>query len=182
LDRKMPSSEKDRAYLEAAIPELKDYLLSDEVYWPVTARGYELPRLTIGGLLLAQARLEARGGRIESLVTQLGALRSQWRVAWETKAGRGFQSRLRLWGNYLTDYRHNPEGNADAYPHEVSNRVMLQLLLAELPAPASEREDLAPLDGALQAGFVPGEFMWESDLQSGFPREDYWFLYGKLRT
>ena len=124
--------EKDKAYLEAGIPELGDYLLSNELYWPITARGYDLPRLTIGGILLAQSYLEARGERIESFVVQLDAVRSKWRVAWETKAGREVQARMRLWSNYLADYSQNPEGHADVYPHEVRYRVMLHLLLAEL--------------------------------------------------
>jgi 23S rRNA (uracil1939-C5)-methyltransferase len=28
----------------------------------------------------------------------------------------------------------------------------------------------------------PGDFIWDPALQSGFPREEYWFLYGKLRS
>ena len=178
----MSSVEKDKAYLEASIPELEAYLLSNELYWPITARGYDLPRLTIGGILLARARLGARGERIESLVTQLDAVHSKWRVAWEKKASRGFQARFRLWSNYLKDYRQNSEGNADAYPSEVSNRVMLQLLLAELPAPPSEAGALSQLDRTLRASFVSGDFIWETDLQPGFPREEYWFLYGNLRS
>ena len=178
----MTSLENDRAYLEAGIPELGDYLLSKELYWPVTARGYNLPRLTVGGILLAQTRLEARGEHIEGLTMQLDGLRSKWRTAWETKAGREFQSRFGLWNNYLADYRHNPESHADAYPHEVRYRAMLQLLLDELSAPPPEREGLSQLDGVLRASFVPGEFIWEADLQRGFPREVYWFLYGKLKS
>ncbi len=176
----MTSPEKDRAYLEAGIPELEDYLLSNELYWPVTARVYDLPRLTIGGLLLAQTRLEARRERIEALVAQLDAVRSKWRAAWETKAGREFRSRFGLWSNYVADYRHNPEEYADAYPHEVRYRAMLQLLLAELPAPPAEQESLSRLDGVLRASFSPGDFIWEVDLLPGFSREVYWFLYGKL--
>lgn len=179
----MSSAEKDRAYLEAGIPQLEDYLLSDELFWPITARGYDLPRLTIGGLLLAKARLEARGEQIEALFARLDAVRLKWRVAWETKAGREFQSRFGLWGNYLTDYRQNPEGHADSYPHEVRNRAMLQLLMAELPAKLPEREALPALDGALRSSMIPGgDFVWDPDLQPGFPREEYWFLYGKLRS
>jgi len=176
------SLEKDKAYLEAGIPELDDYLLSDELYWPITARGFDLPRLTIGGILLAKARLEARGERIESLVTQLKAVRSKWKVAWETKAGREVQARIRLWGNYLSDYRHNPEGHADAYAHEVRNRVMLHLLLAELPAPPPEQEEMSRLEAVLRANLIPGDFIWEDDLSPGFPRDVYWFLYGKLKS
>lgn len=178
----MTSLEKDRAYLEAGVPELERYLLSDELYWPISARGYNLPRLTIGGVLLTKQQLEARGERIESLMAQLDGVRSKWRVAWETKASREFGARMRLWSNYLTDYRQNPEGHADAYPHEVRYRVMLQLLMAEIHVQPSEQDTVSRLDGLLRANLTTGEFIWESDLQDGFPREVYWFLYGKLRS
>jgi hypothetical protein len=176
----MTSTEQDKAYLEAGIPELEAYLLSKELYWPISARGYSLPRLTIGGLLLAQARLEARGEHIESHLPRLYGVRSKWRAAWETKAGREVGARMRLWSNYLADYRQNPEGHADAYPHEVRYRVMLHLLLAELPAPPAEQNVLTQLDGTLRARLSPGDFIWETDLEAGFPREVYWYLYGKL--
>ena len=177
----MITAEKDKAYLEAGIPELGDYLLSKELYWPISTRGFDLPRLTIGGILLALARLEARGERIESLVAQLDGVHSRWRVAWETKAGREVEARMRLWSNYLADYHQNPEQHADAYPHEVSFRVMLHLLVAELPAPPPEQEALSQLDGMLRTNLEASDFIWESDLDAGFPREVYWFLYGKLR-
>jgi hypothetical protein len=178
----MSSIEKDKTYLEAGISELDDYLLSQELFWPISARGFSLPRLTIGGILLAKARLEARNERIESLIAQLDAVRSKWQVAWETKAGREFRSRFGLWSNYLADYRHNPENNVDAYPHEVRYRVMLQLLLDELTAPPPENEGLIQLDSVLRTSLSPGEFIWDVDLQSGFPREVYWYLYGKLKA
>ena len=63
----MTPVEKDKSYLEASISELETYLLSQELYWPISARGFDLPRLTIGGILLTQARLEACGERIEAL-------------------------------------------------------------------------------------------------------------------
>jgi len=178
----MTTTEKDKAYLEAGIPELGDYLLSKELYWPISTHGYDLPRLTIGGILLAQARLDAHGERIESLVAQLDGVRSRWRVAWETKAGREVGARMRLWSNYLADYRQNPEQHADAYPHEVRYRVMLHLLLAELPAPPPEQEALSQLDGLLRINLEASDFIWEPDLDAGFAREVYWFLYGRLRS
>lgn len=176
----MPPIENDKTYLEAGIPELGDYLLSKELYWPIGAREYTLPRLTIGGTLLAQARLEARGEQIASLMMQLDGVRSKWRVAWETKASREVQARMRLWSNYLADYRHNPEGHADAYPHEVRYRVMLHLLLSELPAPPPEQDSLSQLDKMLRTKLISGDFIWDADLGAGFPREVYWYLYGKL--
>lgn len=177
----MTSTEQDKVYLEAGIPELGDYLLSKELYWPISARGYSLPRLTIGGILLAQTRLEARRERFESLVAQLDGVRSKWRVAWETKSGREVGARMRLWSNYLADYRHNPENHADAYPHEVRYRVMLHLLSAELPEPTAESESLSQLDDMLLAKLITGDFIWEAELGAGFPRAVYWYLYGKLK-
>ena len=177
----MSSIKTDTVYLEAGIPELGDYLLSKELYWPISARGYTLPRLTIGGLLLAQARLEARRERIGSLVAQLDGVRSKWRVAWETKAGREVGARMRLWSNYLADYRHEPESHADAYLHEVRYRVMLHLLLAELPMPPAEQESISQLDDMLRTKLITGNFIWEAELGAGFPRAVYWYLYGKLK-
>ena len=174
--------EKDKAYLEAGVPELGDYLLSKELYWPISARGFTPPRLTIGGLLLAQARLEAHGERIESPVAQLDGVRTKWRVAWEEKTCREVGARMRLWSNYLADYRHNPYQHADAYPHEVGYRVMLHLLMAELPISPAEQAALSQLDETLRTSLIPGDFTWEAGLEAGFPREVYWYLYGKLRS
>jgi len=175
----MTAVEKDKAYIEAGIPELEDYLLSNELYWPISSHRSSLPRLTIGGVLLAKARLEARGEWIGSLVMELDRIRGKWRVAWEKKAGREFDSRMRLWGNYLTDYIHSPENHADAYEYEIRYRVMLQLLLAELSSQHGEQEALSQLDQMLRAQFLPSDFIWDPDLAGGFPREVYWYLYGK---
>lgn len=177
----MYAVEKDRAFLEAGIPELNDYLLSQELYWPLTARGYSLPRLTIGGLLLSLARLQAAGQRSVALEARLDGVRSRRRVAWETKAGREVRARCGLWQAYLADYRHSPEGHADAYPQEVRYRVMLDLLLAELPSQPAQAELISQLDGVLRANWIPGGFVWEDGLQAGFPRAAYWYLYGRLK-
>jgi len=179
---KMTSAEKDKTYVEAGIPELEDYLLSDELYWPITARGFTLPRLTIGGILLAKARLEARNEQIDSMTARLEVVRSKWRAAWEAKAGREVQARMRLWGNYLSDYRQNPEGHADAYPHEVRYRVMLHLLINELSAPPPEQKELVQLDSLLRVNLISSGFIWETELQAGFSRGVYWYLYGKLKS
>jgi hypothetical protein len=172
---------KDIAYLEAGVPELKDYLLSDELFWPLSARGVELPRLTVGGLLLVQMRLEAGGDQIETLRSQLERIRLKWRVAWEKKAGREIQARIRIWGNYLADYRKNPEEFIDAYSFEVRNRVMLQLLFPQVSAFREQKQALSDLDSLLRRNFSPNGFIWEMHLQDRFTREVYWYLYGRLR-
>lgn len=178
----MDFTPRETAYLQAGVPELKEYLLSRQIYWPVSARGYDLPRLTLGGLLLASRRLAAVGAPVESLVTQMEAVRSGWRVAWENKAQLEFKARFRLWKNYLMETRQDPEEHAGAYPHEVRYRVMLQLLDGELPVHPEEDQALSALDKVLRSLLAPGPFVWESELQEAFPSGVYWYLYGKLST
>lgn len=173
---------KDKAFLEASLPDFEDYLLSDELLWPVTARGQVLPRLTIGGALLARARLEAAGEQIESLFTGLDIVRSKWRVAWEKKASHESGMRTRLWRNYLEDYRRDLYQLAGQYRHEVRTRVMIHYLLIELHNTPPEGELLDSLDGMLKKYFIPGAFIWDAKLQNGFPPEVFWFLYGTLKS
>jgi hypothetical protein len=178
----MDSFAKDTAYLQAGIPELEAYLLSREIYWPLSTNRSDLPLLTLGGLLLAQARLSISSQPIQGLSAHLEAVRSSWWVAWETKAGSEFRARFALWKNFLTDYGSNPEEHASAYPYEVRTRVKLHLLDEQLPAHPDEWDALSQLDNGLKTALVPSSFLWEPALQEVFPSEVYWYLYGKLRT
>jgi hypothetical protein len=36
------------------------------------------------------------------------------------------------------------------------------------------------MDRYLAAVLLPGAFIWDAALQPGFPREDFWYLYGAL--
>ncbi len=173
---------KETAYLQAGIPDLKDYLLSEELYWPITARGLQLPRLTIGGLLLSQKRLAGAGQHLPSLDAQLESIRSGRLAAWEHKARREFKARFGLWQNYIADYQHAPEQHAEAYPQEVRYRVMLHLLREELSGEPEEQQALAQLDSLLRNALVPTEFIWGGGIQGAFPAEVYWYLYGNLKT
>jgi hypothetical protein len=59
---------------------------------------------------------------------------------------------------------------------------MLHLLLDELPASLPEQKELSQLDSLIRVNLISGDFIWEADLQPGFPREVYWYLYGKLKS
>ncbi len=174
----MTSADQDLQFLTESLPQLQDYLLSTELYWPLTG---SLPRLTPGSLLLALARMSAIQPRAaEKAREQLDVVCAQWRVAWEKKAAREMANRLRLWSNFLSDYRSVPEQHADGYPQEVRGRVILQLLLAEAPD-APEKSSLQELDVLLKLRLISGGFIWEAALQPAFPQGEFWFLYGKLR-
>lgn len=189
----MPSYEYDIRYLEAGTELLEKYLLSKEIYWPIGASAPpgepDLPRLTLGGLLLALARAHATARTADQeeqvfrLETRLNEIITKWRVAWEQKVAQEFRSRINLWRDYLEEYRQNPEGNADRYSYEVQRRVMLDLLKDESAnIQPADRELLSALDQLLRAVLMPGEFVWDQNLAPGFPRDRFWYLYGRLKT
>ena len=181
----------DLRYLRAGIENLESYLLSDELYWPVDARAQAgepaFPNPTLGSLLLAQGRLQAREQTLEqetqliALLSRLEQLRVHWRSAWRKKVERSLRSRLTLWSNFMDDYRRAPEANADRYPYEVTRRVMIDLLQAELDwvLPA-DQELLAKLDAFINTFLVRGDCIWDPALANGFPPQRYWYLYGRL--
>ena len=119
----MPTPKQDQNYIEKSIPELKNYLLSDILFYPMG----QLPRLTIGGLLLTQKRLKA-GNLGTHLNPKLATIKRKWYAAWTKKSATELDARLRLWRSYLNDYRNKPEDYAADYKHEVRLRVMLELL------------------------------------------------------
>ncbi len=187
----MPTLDDDLTYLQLASESLEDFLLSGDLYWPLAGQytGH-LPRLSLGGLLLASRRVRAHSAaqeakaRGEDAERVIGVLRTRWRVAWERKARREFEARLRQWAAYLDDYRDNPEAHASYYPYEVRLRVMLDLLAEEVgpdTLPQQERAMYEGLDVLLRAVLVPGAFIWDEALQGGFPAERFWYLYGRLR-
>jgi len=188
----MSSVESDLGYMRAASTILRDFLLSKEVYWSLgsapPAGEPTYPQLTLGGILLAQKRLQARKDDPEvieeysRLESELQVIQLKMRVSWEKKAEREFSARLRLWRDFLEEYRSQPENHSDRYAYEVTRRVMLGFLQPfSRDLPLAEIELLQGLDQLLQAVFIPGKFVWEADLMNSFPESRYWYLYGSMR-
>lgn len=185
----MPA-ESDLIFLRAAVPDLRDYILSNELYWTLRpgARmpgGSAVPQLTIGNLLLAQARLAAieatpeENLELANLSRQVQAVREEWLANWGQKAGREFSSRLNLWQQYLRELRGDGRAQSAYFAREVRNRAILTLLAAELrpEVPAAEKEQLAMLDTILRGLTTSAEFAWEPELARAFPPETFWYLY-----
>lgn len=183
----MSTLEYDLNYLQAGIPELQAYLLSHEIYWPLglsaPAGERPYPRMTLGWMMLFLARAERRNAsRVAPLRQQLDTTRAQWLTAWRKKATQEFSSRLKLWTNFLNEYR-DDKINANQYAYEIQRRVILQLLLTEADEiPQAERDLLQSLDSFLRAVLEPGAFLWDPELAPAFPQETYWYLYGTLPT
>jgi len=188
----MSATAYELGYLKACIEILDAYLLSNELYWTMGASPPAgepaFRQLTLGGLLLNEKRLQAR--RLlpaqemerQECVTGLQHAIAQHRVAWERKASREYQARLKLWANFLNEYRDDPENHVDRYAYEVERRVMLQLLDPfARDVHRAEQELLGSLDRLLSAVFIPGTFIWEADVTEAFEPGAYWYLYGGLR-
>ena len=187
----MDKVEDNLRYQEGGVEVLEDYLLSSEMFWaigtPAAEEGVELPRLTMGGLLLAWALVRASPRspeqelRFTGVDMQIEALRKKWRVAWGRKCQHSFHPRLMMWRNFLEEYRAEPKENAGRYPHEVRWRLMLHLLQKDAqPIGQAELGLLSTLDSLLRHVLRSGAFVWEADQAGGFPPEEYWYLYGYL--
>lgn len=187
----------DLASATAMAGELEPYLLSKELYWPLTAASpvpfLSLPRLTLGGLFLALARLRAAEKALTA--DQLASLhkaqlileqvRSQWAAAMDRKMVQELKSRLDLWQAFLGDCRDSRARCAESYPNEVHIRAMIGLLMNEISPYAdagSARTRLAEQDASLRRMFASGPFVWAPELQPSFPAGPYWFMYGAPRA
>jgi hypothetical protein len=188
----MPTPDHDLRFLRVGIPQLEDYLLSEDIYQPIgisTLIGETpFPQLTLGNLMLAWTRSrasiinQAQMTEWNRLSQELEASRSKWRVAWEKKSQAEFRSRLRLWGEFLQEYGKDPEANFDRYRYEVGRRVLLQILSTEVnDLQVTDQDMLSDLDRFLNSVFEPGEFIWDAKLASSFPQTPYWYLYGRLK-
>ena len=160
----MPTK-KDNQYLSEGVPQLQNYLLSKELYYPLSL---ELPQLTLGGILLSLARM---GPQADKLEAQVDVIRSKWRVAWDDKSKREIRARSELWVKYLSEYRSDPKMGVHLYSQNVRYRAMLSLL--------GRTEDES--DGFVKSVFREGKFVWEEECAQNFPREKFWYLYGILK-
>jgi hypothetical protein len=192
---------QDWLLLEAGASELQDYLLSDELFWPVQAIPHAADtqelRLTNGNLLLSIARLGVEElspldrQRYETFTLACENTRTQWRVKWQKKSQREFQSRFRTWRNFLTELISSMVGRSSnqdetsilqqQYVSQVRLRVILQLLVEDTPQLEGEEDLLTDLDKRMQTLMVRGQFLWDEVYRQRFPEQTYWFLYSGLR-
>lgn len=192
---------QDWLLLEAGASELQDYLLSDELFWPVhaiphAAETHEL-RLTNGNLLLSMARLGVvelspqDRQRYEEFAAACERTRTRWRANWQMKSQKEFQSRFRTWRNFLSELISSlvrrSSGPAETanwqqqYVSQVRLRVILQLLVKDNPNLEGKEVLFSALDGRMQSLMVRGQFLWDEVYRQRFPEQNYWFLYSGLR-
>lgn len=182
-------------YLENMLDEIEPFLLSKEIFWPLSGRlqnGRHYPNLSLGQLLLTLDELTAQAGAMEldqqrsftDLEREFDELQQARPANLERKAMGELRQRLNLWRAYLTDVI-GSNRSASSYEFEVRHRV----LLSRLQVFTREGEDLEALrrkvkrqDSRLRPVFRQGGFLWDTSVEALYPRPEYWFLYGQLKN
>jgi len=185
------SSSYDLEYLRIGLEEIEDYLLSKELFWPVTGRpagGKPFNKMTIGNLLLSERRLVAHSKaglltaaedrELVGMQGRLEAVQAKWRVNWEEKASQEYQTRFNQWMRALEELKSDRYQNAPYYRNEVRARVQMELLADHVPH--NEQINLQAFDNLLKSIFKPGHFIWQAELSAGFSPDKFWYLYGSV--
>jgi len=181
--------ETDLRVLEAMAASLTPYLYEKELYGVMAQN---LPRLTVGGLLLRLYRLsslqESLDGdqekRFRDSRINFEQLRSEWAVHYESKIQQEINARLNGIANFLSDYASDPTAARGGYPNEATQRTIIYHLQVEAMSLDIWDEDyekrLAPLDKRLQAALKDSEkkFIWDDELAPVYPEDPFWWLYG----
>ncbi len=180
---------RDWVFIRAAVDSLQDYLLSSELYWPLFVHPKEkvtgnLLQLTIGNLILTQARLQGypwAAGPLSELTDanqKIAQTRERWKSAWIKKAVQEIPARIKLWRNYVEELCDQPHAQAASYPFQVRWRTALHFLEHEIAGKADmDLSSIKDLDLRLKRITRPADFVWEAEIESAFPKETFWYLY-----
>ena len=187
----MTDLERDLRIAETMAGDLKDYLLSDTLYWQLTDSGpksFPFPLGTVGGMLLRIQRLEGAGSalspdqfqRVTKTREKADAELKRWAVQAEQKEVREIKARLQTWSAFLDDAAGDPKRHTIEYPTQVENRVIMDMLLLRAGHAADGqnfRARLESLDMRLKGLTMRGDFVWDAAFAPAFPDDKYWWLY-----
>ncbi|MBN1562376.1 MAG: hypothetical protein JXA10_00945 [Anaerolineae bacterium] len=182
---------RDVKILSAMASNLTPYLYESELYGYLAG---DLPRLTVGGVLLRLYRLlrlddefltSEQQSQIQDANLNFEAECSQWAVHYEHKLQHELQARCHALEQFLHECAEKLHGCAAIYPSQAEKRTMIYHLQAE----AHERDVLADdmlaritkLDQRLRQFFEEGDFLiGDERLASVYPKDTFWWLYGQL--
>jgi len=185
----LKSQDQDWLVLHSAAQELQDYLLSNQIHWPVADKASsDKVNLTPGMILLGLKRMDAfaltpgQREELKLLTLHILSMRKRWEANWKKKAQKEFGLRIQLWKNYLHDLVRDPFESTPFFSRQVYLRVILQLLIPDMEIQERELMDtLSLLDDELRSISTPGPFVWENEIENGFSTQEYWFLFLSLK-
>ena len=182
----------DLMIMEEMAANMADYLDSDVVEWTIPRTN--MPRLTIGGYLMRQQRLEAlrdrlpadNQARLDAAMFQFNDALKERVVRFETRAHQELHTRIAEWISILPDLNRRAKTEANYYAGVVDTRIVIKELLDRLQSPPYALEEGVPdeieaIDHLLRGRLSEKEFVWDSIWEAAYPRGDYWWLYGYPR-
>ncbi|MEM7802484.1 MAG: hypothetical protein AAF633_25040, partial [Chloroflexota bacterium] len=152
------------------------------------------PKMTVGGYLIREHRLQALRGtlsnserqRLSIAIERFQNTMTEWTVRAETKVYREVDSRLKQWEEVIRDLRRRPKENWTYFSTSVEARVMLNELLEMLAHPPFNFDEtyierLDKLDGGFRGMWRhKGDlFIWDEGWQAAYPARTFWYLYGE---
>lgn len=182
---------RDVKILSAMASNLTPYLYESELYGYLAG---DLPRLTVGGLLLRLHRLtrlddewltSEQQSQIQDARLNFEAECSQWAVHYENKLQLEIHARLTALEQFLHECAEKPYGCAASYPSQAEKRTIIHHLHAEAAKQDVLPEDVlvrvTKLDQRLRHNFEDGGFLIsDKRLASVYPQDTFWWLYGHL--
>lgn len=181
--------ERDVRALGAMAANLTPYLYEKELYGYLSG---DLPRLTVGGLLMRLYRLSRLSDHlsaeqqniVQDAAINLEAEQAEWGVHYELKVQQELEARLNSLSRFLEECREGNSTCAANYPSEAEKRIMIEHLRRE----AAELEVLTPeletrlrqVDSQLRRLLTDGPFITDPILQEVYPRDEFWWLYGYI--
>ncbi len=191
----MESVDYNLDLFEAMLDEIEDFLLSADIFWPLTKRSKPesppYPRLSTGALLMTQDESLAQEAEMNTdqkaqhakLQSEWKKILNKWRSAFGLKSEREMGMRLNLWRAYLSDLEEGKASHFD-YDRETRNRVQfthLRTLAASSSKTLKMEKTIRSLDARLLNLTVASEFIWDDRLRETYPEGNFGFLYRQPR-
>lgn len=185
---------RDLRILQAMVDQIEPYLIADDLFWPLTGQvAGGMPRLTVGGLLLRQHRLQVfrptltpdQQAHLDDALATILAQESAWRLHYHQKIQRDWDMRWHLLDEFLHDCDEANAGDCfDNWPSQARQRTILHLLTEEADAQGiltdEQARTLHSLDANLRRYLLPddsGQFLWSESLARAYPRDPFWWLW-----
>jgi ABC-type phosphate transport system auxiliary subunit len=177
---------------KAMVAGLEDYVRGSELYGHANGNFFSnMPSLTLGALLMRLRRLDAlrskmrdsQSKELDKVVDEWHAIREEWRLHYEEKLKREADARLDGMRSFFTECEENKQNCLNNYRPELLRRTVVQEILHELDSLKIEAEAIKRKAMATDAKFHSymgeSDFQWSNDLQSVYPKGEYWWLYQK---
>lgn len=193
MTKKMPmlafDLERDVRTLGTMAANLTPYLYEKELYGYLSG---DLPRLTVGGLLMRLYRLSRLSDHlsaeqqniVQDAAINLEAEQAEWGVHYEMKVQQELEARLHSLSRFLEECHEGNSTCAENYPIEAEKRIIIEHLrreAAELGVLTPELETrLRQVDSQLRRLLTDGPFITDPILQEVYPRDEFWWLYGHI--